>query len=674
MSRSYWPLLLLLAAIWGASSREASIRLFSMTGRHREIDRLHLHRRSGGVLVACLALLLASTIVRPVAAAPVELSRYHGPPWLVERGRPVTLAYALLDSSVTGALYVRNSLQRSFTRLPLVRGPYCPGDPVDAAAMRRDRVCGDALVARVPGKLVAASKLFYYAVLRDPTSGGSVTVPAGGAGSPQRVWVVDRLLDVPLGAHRFGHVRAPDAIVARAGPEDVGFLCCSDPPGGDGPSSFDVARDGSIWLLDRLNHRLLAWRPGRPTRPVRAVRLPRNLNVSDFALGPDGTIYARAGDTADLGRGNKNHLYALTPAGRVRWKAPTTVGVGTAPLQIGPDGALYWAQACGVSCAPFGGSSSSWTPLTTPAGRPLSLAERRRLTSPFQPLPGGLKLVSELSYTVARFALVDQADEVVRVWRVTSRTRLGPMRAAPALVGGDLVLPLDVSRGPRWERLILRLAPAGGTRQRFALDADPVVGEVNPFAALRVGPDGGLYELRTDHETGVSIARYLLGPTPVARSATTPVAPAASGQPGRGSSPNWQRRWPLRRGSSPTGRSSSSSSASTGSSSRSRAGAAAHRVAGLGSGLWPPTCTRWSGSPIPRRAAPSTRRSGSASQATSTSSAAASWRRRTTSSRPAIRRACSSSPTTTTGGPTSWARPTATSRSASTTSMPRWPA
>jgi hypothetical protein len=471
-------------------------------------DRLGLLRHSVGLIGAVLALILTGA-ARPAVGAPVALRPFHEPPWLLAPGRPVTLAYALLDRSVTGTVYVRNSLQRDFTRLPLAQGPYCPGDPVDAAAMRREKVCGTALVARVPGRFVAGSKLLYYAVLRDPASGRSTTVPAAGASAPQRVWVVRRMLDVPLGAHRFGHVRAPDAVVARAGRSDVAVLCCSDPPGGDGPSSFDVARDGSFWMLDRLDHRMLVWTRGRPARPVRSVRLPRNLSVTDFALGPDGSIYARADDTAELGSGPKSHLYALTPDGRIRWRAPTTAGIPTAPLQLGPDGRLYAAQACGGSCAPFGGGSA-WTPLTTAAGHPLSLGERQRLAAPLQPLPGGLRLVTELSSSVAHFALVDPSDRIVRAWRVTSTTRLGPMGAAAALVGGDLVVPLDVSKGARSERLILRLGPTRGTMVRFALEARPVLGDVNPFASLRVGADGRLYELRTSRAGGASIAAYSL--------------------------------------------------------------------------------------------------------------------------------------------------------------------
>ncbi len=347
------------------------------------------------LLLAGLAAIAGAGTAPSTAAGLVKLSPYHEPPWLIQRGKPVTLAYALLDGSVKGTLYVRNSLQANYTRLTLTRGAYCPGDPVDAAAMRRDKVCGDALVAHVPRRLAAGSKLFYYAALRDPASGRSATVPAGGAEKPQRVWIVDRFLAASLGTHQFGRVRAPDAIVARAGPNDVGLTCCADPPGGDGPSSFDIAPDGSIWVLDRLNHRLLVWRAGHPAHPARSVTLPRNLNVSDFSVGRNGTIFIRAGDTADLGNGNKDHLYALTATGRLHWQAPTTAGIATAQLQLGPNGALYAVQACGLTCAPFGGHVL-WTPLTTRAGRPLSLAERAEGTSPFEPLPSGLRLVTEL--------------------------------------------------------------------------------------------------------------------------------------------------------------------------------------------------------------------------------------------------------------------------------------
>jgi hypothetical protein len=317
-------------------------------------------------------------------------------------------------------------------------------------------------------------------------------------------------LAVQLGTHRFGHLSAPDAIVARAGPEDVGFSVptegqcgCGDGP--QGPLLFDVARDGSIWLLDGLSHRLLVWRRNGPAEPVRSVPLPQNLRVKDFVLGRDGTIYATTG--ADAGRPN---LYALTPTGRVRWKARTTIAIGNAQLHLGPDGALY---------TPSGGNPPpmAWTQLTTRAGRPLSLAEQRRRTSRYQPLPGGLRLMGTLrSAHEARFALIDRTGRTVRAWRVTSKTELGGVRAWPALVGGDLVVPLDVVQQTKstflWEHLVLRLAPSGVIRQRLALDGRAVLGDESDGTPLRIGPDGRLYQLRTNPKTGVIIARYSLGP------------------------------------------------------------------------------------------------------------------------------------------------------------------
>ena len=113
---------------------------------------------------------------------------------------------------------------------------------------------------------------------------------------------------------------------------------------------------------------------------------------------------------------------------------------------------------------------------------------------------------------MARFALVNQADEIVRAWSITSRTRLSGMLAAPALVGGHLVVPLEVSAQQRWEKLILRLGPTAATRMGFALDDRPILGDVNLFAALRVDSGGRLYQLRTGVKTGMSVARYSLGP------------------------------------------------------------------------------------------------------------------------------------------------------------------
>jgi hypothetical protein len=320
-------------------------------------------------------------------------------------------------------------------------------------------------------------------------------------------------LAVNLGAHRFGHLSAPDAVVARAGADGVGFECgkpsacpTNEPPpaGGcgcidvlpQGPTAFDVAADGSVWLFDGVKHRLLTWHRGRPAR---SVPLPANVGDSDFAIGRNGTIYVFGNNVP-----HRPYLWllALRPDGTVRWKAASTIASSQARLLIGPDGSLY---AVGPSAAP------TWTPLTTPAGRPLSLAVQRRRSSHLQPLTRDLRLsTTQVSPREIHFALVDAAHRVVRAWRVTSRTNLEAGRLVPASVGGDLVVGLGVYRGKKSETMILRLGPSGATRIRLALDGRAVWDPDGTTArsTVRVGPDGRVYQLRTDPTKGVTVARY----------------------------------------------------------------------------------------------------------------------------------------------------------------------
>ena len=92
------------------------------------------------IRLTLLGLMLVSIFGSGSAAAGARaLAPYHEPPLLLQRGRAVALAYALLPGSARGSVFVRNSQQRTYTRLPLTPATYCPGDPADAAAMRRDK-------------------------------------------------------------------------------------------------------------------------------------------------------------------------------------------------------------------------------------------------------------------------------------------------------------------------------------------------------------------------------------------------------------------------------------------------------------------------------------------------------------------------------------------------------
>jgi hypothetical protein len=125
-------------------------------------------------------------------------------------------------------------------------------------------------------------------------------------------------------------------------------------------------------------------------------------------------------------------------------------------------------------------------------------------------------IATQLGAHEVHFALVDRAGKVVRAWRIRGRTQmtLAPSALTPSLVGGELVVPLDVSRqtGRLSEHMILRLGQSGASR-RFSLAGNAVCCYDGSGAStpLRVASNGRLYQLKTDPTTGVRIARFSLG-------------------------------------------------------------------------------------------------------------------------------------------------------------------
>ncbi len=422
---------------------------------------------------------------------------------LVAPGDRFVVRYSVYSGSkaVRGTLYVRNDLQRAFTRLPLTR----------ANGYQR----------QVPARLLRGSKLFYYAVFRDPRSGRSLSLPARGARGPRVAWLLAKPFVVRLGSGR-GQARAPEAVVARAPASAVGWR---NPPPGEGlkagPQTFLVARDGSIWVEDEVNNRLLVWRPGAPDAIARAVPLPPGSDRSDLAFGPGGSLYL----TRIVGVGTKTHIVLdrLAPSGKRVWEAKLggvyspfaktfVLGVN-APLRQGPDGGLYCLAFMGM----FGADEWGWMPVTTPSGRPLAPAAQRRGTRwPFEPVAGGLRLIGPELYAPrddvaaqeVRYALVDRRGHVARAWRILSDTGIDLHLTVTEVAAGDPVVFLDRygdGAGPGYE--ILRLG-RHGLRDRFSLPRALWGDTVLPD--LRVGPDGKLYALATSPQTGVAVARYNL--------------------------------------------------------------------------------------------------------------------------------------------------------------------
>ena len=425
-------------------------------------------------------------------------------------GEPFPVRFAVAGRAVSsGVLYLADSRGR-FVPLPLRAGQSVWSG-------------GAALLGQVPASTVHGQHLRYYAVFHDSETGQTITVPAAGAAHPRQVWVVSRPVEVRLGRHRFGALTAPDAVVARVDANGVGW----DAPregAAHGPSSFEIAPDRAVWLLDEMNRRLLGWRPDTPNHPATVVPLP--VTAADFALGPNGTFYLTAAGTPAE---KTMVLYSITADGRVRWRALLATDLFNAKLRMGPDRVLYDVTDTG------------WIPVATAGGAPLSVADQHRRIQAHQPTAGGGRLVvTYASPRDARIAVLDVTGRPIRAWRVTGDTDMAPPDAAlPTLVNGNPVVPFDLFEAKPWklEQLAVRLT-ASGAPVRVRLD-NTIWGD-KPTTEYRTGPDGAFYQLQTSRTTGVKIVRYGLDtrtPRPTVSghagvaTPTTAADPAASVDP-----------------------------------------------------------------------------------------------------------------------------------------------
>jgi len=443
----------------------------------------------------------ALALAHPASAQPLVVRGGLG--HLVMPPDRAMLGYSVYSGSkaVRGTLYIRNDRQKAYTRIALRRS-------------NNFRV-------RVPNRLIRGTRLFYYAAFTDPRSRKALRLPARGTAT---TWILAKPVVVKLGTHQFGETKAPEAVVARASADQVGM----EPPNPDellpgfGPQTFLVGKDGSIWLHDSLNSRLLIWEAGHPDTIARTVKFPFVAYDNAVAFGPNGSIYV----TRVLKNPPKKDrlvLDRLDPSGAVLWQRPlggeyfgesTFVLGANSPLRIGSDGTLYILAFMGLP-----GDEWAWMPAATPAGKAIEpSAQRTRTNWPFQPV-GALRLIGGEAYTPhddmaphdLRYALVDRHDRVVRSWRILSKTEINFHLTVPEVTGGDPVVVLDFVDDPggknTWEYEVLRLGRHGTTQ--FSLTHSTFGDDMLPD--VRVGPDGKLYQLATSVQNGVVITRYALG-------------------------------------------------------------------------------------------------------------------------------------------------------------------
>jgi hypothetical protein len=462
------------------------------------------------LLVSVFAFLLLSLALPGIAAQPFEV--FFQPPGLLVRGEPATL-FVLAGTPPPGFLpignaYVRGAPGAAFTRVRLVW----------------DEAVG-ALKVRVPAGALGGSVLDSYVVVHDPASGETVTIPPAAGNAPYRSWIIDPPT-LRLPNHVFGDLRSPDAIVARApeggGPGEVG-VSCTGVNGCYGPRTFDVARDGTVWVADTLNGRLQAWPPGHPRRPTRTIDL--DVTPSDVAIGPDGTIYLSGCCAPDHDFHNgevyvagKNVMRALTPRGRTLWETPLLGEIENDQIRVGSDGVVYTQDF-----------QYGWAPATDRGGHPLSLAQQQRLVQPYQPVAGGEELAVQAGDPRDwRIGLATRSGDLLHAWRLISTDDMEG-EASSAVVGGDPVLVFrvdDVKRRLK-ENEVVVLSSGGGIAESFSIGWGAALGESSQVTDVRVGPDGYLYLMQTGPKRGLFVLRYRLVSTPTPK-ATLTVTPTGA--------------------------------------------------------------------------------------------------------------------------------------------------
>ncbi|MGZ8527514.1 MAG: hypothetical protein ACXWWR_01865, partial [Candidatus Limnocylindrales bacterium] len=456
-------------------------------------------------LVAGASLLMS--VLLPIAAAAAAIDVSFAPPRLILRGEVVTLEVAVPDEQgPTGVAYVRSGSTRRFTRLPMAWSP------------------DGRLIAKVPARLVTGSVLEEYVVVRVPRTSRSVTVPSAGAAAPYRSWILDQPSTSKLARHQFGRLRSPDAIVALAdpgnGPAEAGFACPAEGRCAE-PTSFDVEADGTVWVADPVNHRLLIWEAGHPSRPSRSI--PLDFVPLELVVAPDHMVLV-SGVKAGVFVGIR--LFAIDHDGRQRWWSELASEVFNTHLRFGSDGVLYSVVD----------PSGPWTPVMDRDGAPLGVADQVANVRPDQPLSGGRLVVDaqralppgQLAPRDWRAAIATTGGKLRQAWRITSSNDLGlSLEAVPTTVGGDPMLVFDVYRfaDHTMEHVVVRLSATGGIRDRFSLGRGGYPGG-DVITDVRVGADGRLYQLLSDPVWGLKIARYAVkGP------ASPSVTPTSSPNP-----------------------------------------------------------------------------------------------------------------------------------------------
>ena len=400
--------------------------------------------------------------------APAAIDAAHVPPLLSLPGEAVTLRYAIVcpprDDGApcdgSGEVYARAGQSGEFTKLELRRGD----DSRDGRYF-----------VELPAEIASARDGFsYYAMLRDNSSGATITVPSGGAAAPHRSLRLHQPTEVRLTAHAFGRVRKADARVVEAPwGNDLGEVGLSGTRelGLAGPSAFEVGVHGDVSLLDGVNRRVERWSRGRAS----AIPIGTTALLSDFAVEPDGTLDVLEPPTRET---PFPRLVSFRRDGSERW-SQRLADRTWAKLASGPDGPVVQQQP-----------SEQWLPVAE-NGRPLTRAAQSVRGRASRPLANGRGvLVQRVGDTELRVAET-AGEAALRAWRLVSKTPLGEVQLAESL-GNRLAVVVKTYDDGRDEFEVLVLERSGLTSE-FALPS-AAWSESAPLARFRLS-GSSLYQL-----------------------------------------------------------------------------------------------------------------------------------------------------------------------------------
>jgi hypothetical protein len=341
----------------------------------------------------------------------------------------------------------------------------------------------------VPAALVPADGFVYWLgfTTRD---GAQIDYPPGGEAAALRVLTTAGLpeLAVPEG-FAWSRRRRPDGVAVRLpyGSADGRVGRTGGRTGEDvsGPSSFDVASDGAIWVVDWVNRRIQVF--GATGRYRRSLALPEGRPM-DLAVRPDGGAYL-----ASLGTGAE--VLQLDAAGHEVGRYPVAFGV-SARVGVTPQGPK-------VNVGP-----GQWASVSLRDGVPLGALDQSRTTTPSVPLAdGALGVTGPLG-----------AHRFAAVWTRPDGSRGGVVVVLPPGVrpGTDyLVRPRPdggavVAEG-LWDDThagvgLFRFGAAGALRS-FSLLPEPSTQQAARSSTVRFLPPGQVL-VAYARRAGVTIARF----------------------------------------------------------------------------------------------------------------------------------------------------------------------